>query len=174
MSNTDSQPSSKPGLGQKKNLFYRSISWTMHLLHAHSSAHSFPVRLSLQVPYRKTQDHHQFIKATYHPKWKKESSLGMLKAHQIICGFFHPKLSRLRHQYSGTEHISFRTSCNFSYIFGDFRNDGTVYLFHHVSPTKLPCSTEQNGLCSPMNDCKWVLWSKGNIKTQHKGKRKKK
>jgi hypothetical protein len=50
-----------------KNLFYRSISWTMHLLHAQSSAHSFPVRLSLQVPYRKTQAH-QFIKATYHPK----------------------------------------------------------------------------------------------------------
>jgi len=98
----------------------------------------------------------------------------MLKAHQIICGFFHPKLSRLRHQYSGTEHISFRTSCNFSYIFGDFRNDGTVYLFHPVSATKLPCSTEQNGVCSRMDDCKWVLWSKGNIKTQHKGKRKKK
>ena len=97
----------------------------------------------------------------------------MLKAHQIICGFFHPKLSRLRHQYSGTEHISFRTSCNFSYIFGDFRNDGTVYLFHPVSATKLPCSTEQNGVCSRTDDCKWVLWSKGNIKTQHKGKRKK-
>jgi hypothetical protein len=51
---------------------------------------------------------------------KKREFIGMLKAHQIICGFFHPKLSRLRHQYSGTEHISFRTSCNFSYIFGIF------------------------------------------------------
>ena len=89
------------------------------------------VSLSLQVPYQKGSSHQISAQGHLSPKMKKkeESSLGMLKAHQIICGFFHPKLSRLRHQYSGTEHISFRT----------------------------PCSTEQNGVCSRMDDCKWIM-----------------